>query len=92
MYLPTVRTIISAIVDAILDGDKARRSDIPGNYTTKVKLIGDQIGVKLDLIFLLSNQCKPKSSKPKIGITLKESLIIYKSYLSDSGLFAFFLR
>ena len=26
----TVRTIISAIVDAILDGDKTRRSEIPG--------------------------------------------------------------
>lgn len=29
----TVRTIISAIVDAILDGDKTRRSEIPGNIS-----------------------------------------------------------
>ena len=35
MYLTfPVRTIISAIVDAILDGDKRKRSEIPGKSTS----------------------------------------------------------
>ena len=45
----SVRTIISAIVDAILDGDKKKRSEIPGINYADQSLVYSQLS-KIDEI------------------------------------------